>query len=337
MKLTNIQRSEIIHKYVNCRASQNQLSREYNCKNTTINKILKSNNIKLRDRYKLTPDEEINIISDFNSGMLIKDISIKYNENLKLIYSIIHRHNLSLRSEDNRTYHINHNYFDNIDTTEKAFYFGLLFADGCNDLFRNRISISLIENNSLVLYKLRNILQGENGNKMYRVDPSHNAWSKQFQIRYQFSSKNICEKLNSHGMIPSVKSKYKKFPDVIGGASCEIIKSFILGYIIGNGSVELIISKTSDIIIGSTISIASTKEMCQSIKLIFETYINKNLNLHINKTKSSYTKVVSCNNKFGCYHIAKWLLNNSYNCIDIRKLNDLKLYKEYCDKNEHYT
>src|SRR5688500_3425764 len=54
-----------------------------------------------------------------------------------------------------RKYTINHDFIKTIDTEEKAYFLGFIFADGHNDLNRSRISINLQYNDEDILIKFK--------------------------------------------------------------------------------------------------------------------------------------------------------------------------------------
>ena len=61
-----------------------------------------------------------------------KDIALHFNVSTDVIRNRLHKNNVEFRtsSELNRQYYFNEEYFDVIDTKEKAYILGLLCADG---------------------------------------------------------------------------------------------------------------------------------------------------------------------------------------------------------------
>lgn len=56
------------------------------------------------------------------------------------------------------TYITNNTYFDNIDTEDKAYFLGLIYADGCNDIPNNRLIITLIHTDGYLLERLNSLV-----------------------------------------------------------------------------------------------------------------------------------------------------------------------------------
>ena len=62
-------------------------------------------------------------------------------------------------SELKRKYPIQEDFFDVIDTEEKAYVLGLLYADGYNNTDRNSVSLSLKESDKEILEKVTSLIQ----------------------------------------------------------------------------------------------------------------------------------------------------------------------------------
>ena len=58
-----------------------------------------------------------------------------------------------------RTHTFNYNYFDSIDTEEKAYFLGLLWADGFCDKNTGNIIISLQEEDGYILEKFKDVVE----------------------------------------------------------------------------------------------------------------------------------------------------------------------------------
>ena len=70
------------------------------------------------------------------------------------ILCMLRNNNVVIRnsySETNRKYTLNQHYFDKIDSEEKAYFLGFLYADGCNCQHVGLTSMSLQECDKLIL------------------------------------------------------------------------------------------------------------------------------------------------------------------------------------------
>lgn len=144
------------------------------------------------------------------------------------INEILKRNNINIRNfTDYRKYNLNEDYFEIIDTPEKAYWLGLMYADGCSS--RNRISrLSLNEVDLQSLIDFRNdvcsnipIQNGKHGMKIL------NLYSKKMNLD-----------LANHGCVNNKTFKIK-FPDI----NNELINHFIRGYFDGDGCITWHINK----------------------------------------------------------------------------------------------
>lgn len=145
-----------------------------------------------------------------------------------------------------KKYKVNETFFDNIDTEEKAYWLGMIFADGyvihrCRKEKYHEyiIGIDLCEPTGQHLEKLRCLIT-ENNIKCYTY-----IGSNKFRYRLIITSKHMFESLQKYGVIQS-KSLTLKFPKNIPN---ELIHHFIRGYFDGDGSIytgkNKIISKST--------------------------------------------------------------------------------------------
>ena len=68
------------------------------------------------------------VIERYNELKNLKKVAKSFGVSLRPIKRIFKENNITLT---NRRYDVNHNYFENIDNEEKAYWLGFLFADGC--------------------------------------------------------------------------------------------------------------------------------------------------------------------------------------------------------------
>lgn len=143
-----------------------------------------------------------------------------------------------------RTDYFNDSFFENINTEEKAYFLGLLFADGNVYLKRNRVQITLINEDAYILEKFKEVI-----NSSAKLYIDREKYSKLI-----LGSKKMCNDLISLGCTPN-KSLTLKFPDKIPK---ELIHHFIRGFFDGDGSI--VIGKT-----GTHCSFTSTEEFLKEL------------------------------------------------------------------------
>lgn len=129
----------------------------------------------------------------------------------------------------NRKYDFDRQFFEKIDTEEKAYALGFIYADGCNDPTprTGRLTIGQMECDVDILIKIKQCMKSTyplsnrityNGKKMYI---------------FHLHAKSLTEQLNKLGVVQN-KSLVLKFPSFI---SDELMPHFIRGYFDGDGSI----------------------------------------------------------------------------------------------------
>ena len=212
-------------------------------------------------------------------------------------------------------------YFDNIDTEEKAYWLGFLFADGniskptrmINGKEKPwyRIEISLKEDDKDHLIKFKNALNAETD---VIITNTNIKWSN--RARFYFNSKHMWNILNSYGCKPN-KSLTLTFPNINIFKNKNLIKHFIRGYVDGDGCLSYTDKEKNH----ATLSILGTYNMLSNIQhwlpLEFENKIYEKASENISSlTFSGKT----------AFYITNYLYKNSNIYLE-RKYNK---YKEYC-------
>ncbi len=129
-----------------------------------------------------------------------------------------------------RANEVNHNYFDNIDTCQKAWLLGFLAADGWIEKERNRINIELSSVDKEILEKIKQEVNIKN-NFLERET------NKGFSIcRLSWSSKNQKTKLAKYNIVN--RKTYKEIHLPIFD-NLDLTYAFILGYFDGDGSISI--------------------------------------------------------------------------------------------------
>lgn len=139
------------------------------------------------------------------------------------------------------------NQFKNIDTKEKAYWLGFLFADGCVVNYKYTKKIVLISNRkdeNDVIDKFIGFMKIDN-KKYYRANGT---------MEISFRNVEIGDNLIQHGCIPR-KSKVIELPDL---DSRELYLAFLLGFFDGDGT-----QGTTRITCGSRKFLEQIKEMFQ--------------------------------------------------------------------------
>ena len=114
----------------------------------------------MNTKYKFSEKDKHFIINEYINGKVVKDIARIYNCSKSVILNKLKEWNIPRRNrkERNRKYTLDRNFFNQIDTKEKAYFLGLLYADGYNREDYGTITINLQENDKEILEKFNQII-----------------------------------------------------------------------------------------------------------------------------------------------------------------------------------
>ena len=218
-----------------------------------------------RFEAKLLPKEEKDkICKQYLDGISTVQLGKKYGIGHKSIAVVLEERNIERNSAlSERKYTLDEHYFDKIDSPNKAYILGLLYADGSNCKSKYTIRIQLQESDRDILEKIRKEL---NYTKELRyVDCSKRVYGNGYVSKNLYSldiySKHMCNTLENIGMIPN-KSLTLTFPNCI---TDDLMPHFIRGYLDGDGHIP---QKSY------CVTITSTESFCFSIQSIVKDRLN---------------------------------------------------------------
>lgn len=178
---------------------------------------------------------EIELIAAYKSGITVTKLAKIYGVSRYVISARLSKNGVSLFKKGfflRVCKNINEHYFDVIDAENKAYFLGLLYADGCNHNSdkRKKISISLQDRDKHILEEMsKSILDDIQINFIKRRLPSHKD-----QCSLTIHSHILSDKLVELGCA-SNKSLTLKFPEWL--IDPELQRHFIRGYFDGDGSI----------------------------------------------------------------------------------------------------
>lgn len=180
-------------------------------------------------------------------------------------------------------YKLNEDYFSYINSEDKAYFLGFLYADGYIHDKRKYVYLTLQEDDKEILEKFQICL--ETNKPLLRIDRSNEPNTKT-QWRLAITRKKIYNDLKRLGLYQ--KKSLTLTPDKLSFDE-NLIRHFIRGYFDGDGSFSWYRPKNRNTI-QSCLSIVCTKEFCEYFKIIFQ-------NIEV---KSSRGK--RFNNKQNCFN-----------------------------------
>jgi hypothetical protein len=172
-----------------------------------------------------------NYIKDYNDGNSIRFISLKYKINYKLISDILINNGYEIRSNafNSKVYSCDQYYFEIINTPEKAYWLGFLYADGfvTKD---GKFGLSLKSCDEYIIYQLKNDLKSDSPIKKYITTGGYKIgieYSKLLITDYKMR-----DDLIKHGVFLN-KTNIVNKPNI----NNNLIRHFIRGYFDGDGSI----------------------------------------------------------------------------------------------------
>lgn len=189
-------------------------------------------------RYELDQHKEEIIYLYLNKKLSCKDISINLGYSLSGIYDALKRWDIKTRnvSDSHKKYACDENYFYKINSEQKAYWLGFIYADGYITNNNLGIALSIKDKNHLVKFK-RNI------KATYPINTylSNSIYKSIEYCRILLQSEKLVKDIRDNGVLNN-KSLILQFPgeDILNE---KYYKHFIRGYFDGDGS--LVLSKNS--------------------------------------------------------------------------------------------
>ena len=321
-KLFNeIQMNEICKLHVNEKLNARQISEIFNCGNMTIIRILESRGV-YKPTLKRNPHNKHvcwkygpEIRDLYLSGKSTTEIAKSYNCNHKTVIEILKSYDIDRRdpSKARQKYNYPTDTFKIIDTEEKAYWLGFLYADGC--ISDNDISIRLHIQDEKHVEKFKSFMQYEAPVK----------YSRPKVCNITIVNKYIAEDLIDKGCFRK-KSSILKFPTE-NQVPNYLIRHFMRGYFDGDGCLSKDSKRNRYMF-----SVLGTLEFISSYQKILVDICGCNV------TKLGQRHPDRCNNNYTMTYGGKQSINNILDFLykDATVFLDRK-YIKYLQFKEEYN
>lgn len=305
----------------------------------SVRRCLKQNNVEVRGlKKKITDEDEKEIVRLYKEGMSAPKVAEKYNLSPAMVRKYVLKAGDDMRcaEEAHRKYAINEDFFDVIDTQEKAYLLGFIFADGCNQIDANYVRIEVAQKDKDILEKfskliylnepLDRIFYTERSKKLNGAEES----SEYYHCHLNINSKRICKVLEKLGCIAR-KSLTVKFPESI--ICPELQRHFIRGYYDGDGGTW--VSKENDKH-AATCKILGTFEFCHAMIEIIFNQTGLKFSEPYRQPSHSHINMYSINkagNRTVCEFL-DWLYKDAFIYLDRKFENYQRLLRKNIYTNE---
>lgn len=164
--------------------------------------------------------------------MSVLAIAKKYEVNPRTIARVLKENSIEIRNNNEyKCKRVDNNFFECINTEEKAYILGFIYADGC--ITNGALQIKISEKDVELLEKIKIVLKSEHKIGIYINENGYGIGNKYCALRIQ--SQKIVSDLSLLGVIPR-KTKQLVFP-TSNQVSRDLLRHFIRGFFDGDGSV----------------------------------------------------------------------------------------------------
>ena len=311
-----------------------KLSEKYDLPYGRINNYLIKNGFKKTKRNKLTSEQINRVIQLIKNNVSMNKIVQETKMDKSTIRQIAFENNLTItRAKQERSmkngYFVD-NYFETIDTEEKAYFLGLIYTDG-NVREHNGgyyLNLELLREDKYILEKLADELKCEN--KIY--DRNRNTQFGE-NITSSFTSCNsqkLFEDLAIFNIIPNKSHTTKCFNNIDEKIPRHLIRHFLRGLVDGDGTISKRYTTTQN-----TIAVYQNEiEFCNEFDRLLKKSLNDNTlfdNIVVNKNSGVY------NLRYRRIYDVQKICNHLYHGSTIylnRKYELAKLYFENYKQKE---
>lgn len=270
-------------------------------------------------------DFQKQVIDLVGQDLCVSEIAHRLNRKMSSVSSVIARFKLKHKSKNFNC--VNHHYFDNIDSAQKAYFLGLFISDGSVSGSRFSFQLSFDDGKELLPVLKEEINSDQ---KIYfcpEVIDSNGVKYRKPQAKFRWTSKLMMTILNDKYGIHSRKTYDNDFVFPFDKIPEEFIGSFILGVIDGDGSFEQSKGVFTPSLIGNS------KYFLEQIgKYVFEfTGLTNKIYTHRGKTCEYYTIRFCANRKNKYDKICKlynFLYDKNIVCLNRKKVKIIN-YLQY--------
>lgn len=283
---------------------------------------------------KLTDQEKIEIVDKYtNDKRTHAELAKEYNVGKTSIGSVLKVRKVAKNPRICK-YTLNEYYFDVIDTEEKAYFLGLLFADGSNFESRHCVSIGLQTRDASILTQMNNALESNRPITVVKLslkNPNH-----QDSYRLGFVNSHLSVRLAELGCVAQ-KSLTLQFPKD-EHVPAHLLQHFLRGYWDGDGTITGHLRKNRYNYFDMIGSMIGTLDFCNAVveKILTPLGIHGNI-YHDKRTPDTTTRQLTISGNAQVLRFFDWLYKDATVYFE-RKFNKYQEFtKMYAEKHQSAT
>lgn len=257
---------QIVEDYNINNLSISEIARRKKRSQSLIRRVLKENNIevKLGIRLMKLTQEQVEIIQSLSrQGKSQKEIAQKLGCDITVIKRIAKENNIKIKAIINPN--IRKNFFENIDSEEKAYLLGLYFTDGNINKNNRTIRIQLQASDLEIIKRIKDIFQVNN-----KID--HDKRPNKECYGLSFNCEKMVQDLSKYGIIPRKTYETSHLPLEYIPEDLKI--HFLRGLFDGDGGLSISADYSKDISFDLT---SYHYSICEEYQREIDKLINKDL------------------------------------------------------------
>jgi len=253
---------------------------------------------------KLTEEHIDEIIIMYKTGKYnYKQIANHFNRHLSSIAKLLNKRGFIAKSQSElqRKYKVDESFFDEIDTEDKAYFLGLLYADGCNNVNNYEITLCLEYSD---LHIIKSFLKSiKSGHPIVKFSRLTNGVIKEY-CRISIGSKRLSLSLENLGCMQTKTFKIE-VPTLL---PCNLINHFFRGYFDGDGCFGINKKIKSNMLI----HITSNKFFLLQLQELLVRFIGLNKTKILQSANKNPKIGVLCyGGRNNCIKIRDWMYNDA--------------------------
>lgn len=277
-------------------------------------------------KYIYTKKEESLIKKLYKEGHGSPFIAKKLGRKTSSIVSYLKRTlgNLRSCSESAKKYTVNEKYFDKIDTPEKAYWLGFIYADGyvAHDKYSYKLGITLSEKDKDHLERFKKSICATYPIKTYAPTIKSTNYTKNPYSKIVIYSKTVYDQMIRHGV-------FEHKTNILDKPTIEesLERYFILGYMDGDGCIA-ISHRNKSSQLSFCVKILGTTKLLDFIKNFIEKHQIATIRKYYKRKPGQDVSSLELPGNIQVKHFLDLLYDNKVSVYLPRKYNR---YKLLCD------
>lgn len=321
-KISKEKENRIVELFNTGKYNFKQIAEQLGIKPKTVTKYLKRHNIDYDSSSKVTKYQIEEACRLYTEEKMSEE---KIGEQIGLcrttVRKILYQNNIEIRETKDWTtkYSIDDTYFERIDTPNKAYFIGFLYADGNVGKNNNIIQLGLQARDVEILYDLKDDIKYNGPLAFVNRSAKHDNLQDVYIL--QINNKKIHDDLISLGVVPN-KTHIIEYPNYIPS---YLQNDFIRGVLDGDGCIHGTNLKNGKPV--CQVDICGNSQFCLGLK----NKIENELNIHcsiitVNRKRNGTTQRVTISGRIQCLTFLNWIYKDA----------ELYLKRKYDTYLNHY-